>query len=64
MTERDFSAHYFFTDCRLLTTKPVNAKSAMVFGMTIRLLNISDNSHTKSLDASVPKKMNANAITV
>ena len=35
-------------------TTLVRAKSAIAFGITIKLLNISVNSQTKSLEMSVP----------
>ena len=44
------------------TTIPVSAKRARVLGMTIRLLNISVSSQTRSLETSVPMKMKARAI--
>ena len=46
------------------TTSRVKAKRPMALGMTIRLLNISDSSHTRSLDARVPRKINTRAISV
>ena len=47
-----------------LTTSRVRAKRPMALGITIRLLNISDSSHTRSLEARVPRKMNTRAISV
>ena len=47
-----------------LTTRRVRPKRPMALGMTIRLLNISDSSHTRSLEARVPRKMNTRAISV
>ena len=46
------------------TTSAVRAKRPMALGMTIRLLNISDSSHTRSLEARVPRKTNTRAISV
>lgn len=43
------------------TTTPVRANRAMALGMTMRLLNISVSSHTRSLEARVPRKMNTRA---
>ena len=54
----------FFTSFRLATTMPVRANRAMTLGRTIRLLNISVTSHTKSLPDTVPRKMNTRAMTV
>ena len=54
----------FFTSFRLATTIPVRANRAMTLGRTIRLLNISVTSHTKSLPDTVPRKMNTRAIMV
>ena len=45
------------------TTTPVRANRAMALGMTMRLLNISVSSHTRSLEARVPRKMNTRART-
>ncbi len=45
------------------TTTLVRANRAMALGMTIRLLNISVSSHTRSLEARVPRKMNTRART-
>ncbi len=47
-----------------LTTKRVRAKRPMALGITIRLLNISESSQTKSLEARVPRKMKTRAIKV
>ena len=47
-----------------LTTTLVRANRAMALGMTIRLLNISVSSHTRSLDIVVPRKMKMRATTV
>ena len=47
----------------ILTTVPVRAKRAMALGITIRLLNMSVSSHTRSLDMRVPRKMKARAMT-
>ena len=52
------------TSLRLVTTMPVRAKRAMTLGRTMKLLNISVTSQTKSLPEIVPMKMNASAITV
>ena len=54
----------FRTSFRLATTIPVSANRAMTLGSTIRLLNISVSSQTKSLPDTVPRKMNTSAITV
>ena len=47
-----------------LTTRRVRPKRPIALGITIRLLNISDSSHTRSLDARVPRKINTRAISV
>ena len=54
----------FRTSFRLAITMPVSANRAMTLGSTMRLLNISVNSQTKSLPDTVPRKMNTSAITV
>ena len=54
----------FFISFMLATTMPVRANRAMTLGRTIRLLNISVTSHTKSLPDTVPRKMNTRAMTV
>ena len=54
----------FRTSFRLAITMPVSANRAMTLGSTMRLLNISVSSHTKSLPDTVPRKMNTSAITV
>lgn len=61
-----FSYFYgsLFTRFIALVTMLPNANNAIAFGITIKLLNISDNSHTRSLEARVPRKMNTSAITV
>ena len=64
---RAWSSSYFFslspTPWVDLTTTPVRANRAMALGMTIRLLNISVSSHTRSLDITVPRKMKTRAMT-
>ena len=54
----------FLTSFRLATTIPVSANRAITLGSTMRLLNISVTSHTKSLPDTVPRKMNTRAMTV
>ena len=54
----------FFISFMLATTMPVRANKAMTLGRTMRLLNISVTSHTKSLPDTVPRKMNTRAMTV
>ena len=58
------SISYLFLLFTILTTTGVSANSAIAFGITIRLLNRSVSSQTKSLDIIVPMKIKANAITV
>ena len=58
-----FSLSYF-TSLRLATTMPVRANRAMTLGSTMKLLNISVTSHTKSLPETVPRKMNTSAMMV
>ena len=63
----------FFVPCRITypyffflhaaTTIPERVTSASTLGITIRLLNISASSQTRSLDASDPRKMNPSAST-
>ena len=48
----------------LLTTILVRANRAMTLGMTMRLLNISVSSHTRSLLIMVPIRMNTRAMRV
>ena len=47
-----------------LTTIPDNANNAITFGITIKLLNISEKDQTKLLLRKEPSNMNANAIIV
>ena len=54
----------FLTSFRLAATMPVRANSAMTLGRTMRLLNMSVSSQTKSLPETVPRKMNTSAMTV
>ena len=53
-----------FGSLACLTTRLVSANSAMALGMTMRLLNMSLSSQTRSLDIIVPRKMNTSARTV
>ena len=53
---------YFFF-LHAATTIPERVTSASTLGITIRLLNISASSQTRSLDASDPRKMNPSAST-
>ena len=46
-----------------VTTILVRAKRAMALGMTMRLLNISVSSHTRSLLMTVPRNTNTSAMT-
>ncbi len=48
----------------MATTIPVRANRARALGRTMRLLNISVSSHTKSLPVRVPRKMNTRAMMV
>lgn len=50
-----------FGSSACLTTRFVRAKRAMTLGMTMRLLNISLNSQTRSLAIIVPRKMKMSA---
>ena len=54
----------FCISFRLAMTMPVRANSAMTLGRTIRLLNMSVSSQTKSLPETVPRKMNTSAMMV
>ena len=53
-----------FGSSACLTTRLVRANSATALGMTMRLLNMSLSSQTRSLDIIVPRKMNTSARTV
>ena len=55
---------FFFISLRLATTMPVRANRAMTLGSTMKLLNMSVTSHTKSLPETVPRKMNTSAMMV
>ena len=63
-----YQSQTFSLFCRpsfsMATTMPVRANSASALGRTMRLLNISVSSHTKSLPVRVPRKMNTRAIMV
>ena len=59
-----FSCLPLLTSLRLAMTMPVRAKRAITLGRTMKLLNISVTSQTKSLPETVPRKMNTKAITV
>ena len=52
---------YLSRSARTLRTSPVNPNRAMAFGITIKLLNKSDNAQTKSFPPTVPRKMNTKA---
>ena len=54
----------YFSPLVVFRTILVRANRAMALGMTIRLLNISVSSQTKSLDIRVPRKINTRAITM
>ena len=63
-----YQSQTFSLFCRpsfsMAITMPVRANSASALGRTMRLLNISVSSHTKSLPVRVPRKMNTRAIMV